>query len=252
MGSGEATPRIEVRDLRKRFDGAWAVSGVSFEVRAGEIFGLLGPNGAGKTTTLRVLATLLRPTAGDALVNGYSVVREPQKVRAQLGVLPERAGLYDRLTAAENVRYFARLHGLPSGAIEERLRKLFDALEIDYGDKRAGRLSKGMRQKVALAAALIHEPPVLILDEPTSGLDVLAARKVRQFILRCKGPERAILLSTHLMHEAEALCDRIAIVHQGRILAVGTMEELRAASGARGLEEIFVRLVEEAQQEVGL
>ncbi len=236
---------IQVSNVWKEFDGFVAVDGISFEARPGEVFGLLGPNGAGKTTTLRMITTVLRPTRGEITVGGRDALSEPEEVRCLLGVLTENTGLYARLTAEENVRYFAHLRDMPKEKIESRIAEIFPLLGIDeYAGKRAGKLSKGMNQKVALAAAILHDPPVLIFDEPTSGLDVMSARQVRAFIERYRGTDKTVLLSTHLMPEAEALCDRIAIIHRGRIVAVGAFEELQRLSGEKSLEEIFVRLVE--------
>jgi sodium transport system ATP-binding protein len=239
---------IEVFNLKKYFGVTKAVDGVNFTVERGEIFGLLGPNGAGKTTTLRMLATILQPTEGDASINGYSICRDPQQVRRQLGVLAEQTGLYDRLTAEENVRYFASLRRLPESVINHRIAELFPKLGIDkYAHKRAVQLSKGMKQKVAIAIAIIHDPPVMIFDEPTSGLDVIAAREVREFINSCKRSDKSLILSTHIMSEAEKLCDRIAIINGGKIIAMGTFAELQRRSGERELEEIFVKLVLEGE-----
>lgn len=213
-----------------------------------EIFGLLGPNGAGKTTTLRMIATILQPTEGDAVINGYSIRLKPEQVRQQIGVLAEHTGLYDRLTAEENVRYFARLRRLSEDTINRRINELFPRLGIDkYAHKRASQLSKGMKQKVAVMIAIIHDPTVMIFDEPTSGLDVIAAREVREFIKACKRSDKSLILSTHIMSEAEKLCDRIAIINSGKIVASGTFAELQQHSGKRELEEIFVKLVEEGE-----
>lgn len=234
---------IEVRDLRKSFGKFVAVDGLSFSVKPGEIFGLLGPNGAGKTTTLRMISTILKPDAGSITVNGSDVLQEPERVRAQLGVVAESTGLYDRLT--ENIRYFARLRGLSEEQITERVQQLASRLGLDeFMHKRAGQLSRGMKQKVSIAIALIHDPPVLIFDEPTVGLDVMTARQVRQFIKECRRPDKCVLFSTHIMSEVERLCDRVAIIHKGKLVALGTLSELRQRSGQEDLEEIFVELVE--------
>lgn len=239
---------VQVSNLQKKFYETLVLKGVSFIVHKGEIFGFLGPNGAGKTTTLRILATILQPTEGDAIINGYSIRQNPEKVRQHLGVLAEHTGLYDRLTVEENVRYFARLRRLPEEVITRRITELFPKLAIDkYAHKRAGQLSKGMKQKIALVIAIIHDPPVMIFDEPTSGLDVIAAREVREFIRACKYADKSLILSTHIMSEAEKLCDQIAIIDGGKIVAVGTFAELQQRSGERELEEIFVRLVEEGE-----
>jgi len=236
---------IRVSNLRKDFGNFPAVDDVSFDVNPGEIFGLLGPNGAGKTTTLRMLTTILRPTGGDITVNGASVCREPERVRSQLGVLAEATGLYDRLTVEENVRYFARLRNMSEDQIKDRMSEIFPPLAInEYAKKRAGTLSKGMKQKAALAIAIIHNPPVILFDEPTSGLDVMSARQVLEFIESYKGTDKTVILSTHLMHEAERLCTRIAIINKGKVVAIGTFAELQKKSGHMGLEEIFVGLME--------
>ncbi|MCS6937135.1 MAG: ATP-binding cassette domain-containing protein [Candidatus Bipolaricaulota bacterium] len=236
---------IEVKDLRKSFGKFVAVDGLSFSVKPGEIFGLLGPNGAGKTTTLRMISTVLKPDAGLITVNGYDARREPERVRAQLGVVAESNGLYDRLTALENMRYFARLYGLSEEKITERVRELAPRLGLDeFMHKRAGQFSRGMKQKVSIAIALLHDPPVLIFDEPTVGLDVMTARQVRQFIKECRRPDKCVIFSTHIMSEVERLCDRIGIIHKGRLVALGTLSELRQRSGQHDLEEIFVELVE--------
>jgi sodium transport system ATP-binding protein len=241
---------IQVTQLRKVFGDFVAVNGINFDIKAGEIFGLLGPNGAGKTTTLRLLTTVLKPTDGDITVNGHSVTNDPEKVRHHLGVLAEATGLYDRLTVKENVRYFARLRDMTDKQITARMEQIFPPLGIDeFENKRAGDLSKGMKQKTAIAIAIIHDPPVILFDEPTSGLDVMSARQVVEFIEGYKGTNKTVILSTHLMHEAEKLCDRIAIVNKGVISAIGTYEELQNQSGEKGLEDIFLKLVQEATHE---
>jgi len=237
---------IEVQNLVKHFGPIRAVDGVSFVCRDGEVFGLLGPNGAGKTTTLRMLATMLQPVAGTARVDGRDVLKEPAEVRQAIGVLPETVGLYGRLTAREQLRYFGKLYGLADAAIERRIEELLAMLEMaDYADRRCEGFSKGMRQKVALGRALIHDPRTMILDEPTAGLDVMSARSVREFIDRFRREGRCVLLSTHVMSEAERLCDRIAIIHKGKIMVQGTLDELRQRTGEENLEEAFVRLVGE-------
>ena len=259
---------IEVRDLRKSFQTprpprsgfsltrraaggsgrVVAVDGVSFAARPGEIFGVLGPNGAGKTTTLRLLATTITPDAGSATVYGHDIVREPVQVRRNLGVLTANIGLYPRLTARENVAYFARLYGLEPAAAERRIRELFHLLDMEsYADRRTDTFSTGMKQKVAIARAVVHDPPVMIFDEPTSGLDVLGARTVVEFVRSCREQGKCVLLSTHQMVEVAKLCDRVAIIHAGRIQATGTVPELLARTGASDLEEAFLSLVDGAQ-----
>lgn len=228
---------------------------VSFDVRPGEVVGLLGPNGAGKTTTLRMLSTTLRPTSGTARIAGYDVVREPDRVRASIGVLPTDPGLYGRLTAEENLRFFGRLAGLSGAELERRIDRLLKWLGMDeHRKRRTEGFSKGMRQKIALARSILHEPPVLILDEPTAGLDVSAARTIIDFIQESKAAGRTVLFSSHYLVEAERVCDRIAIIADGRIRATGTPEEICREAGADTLEDAFLTLVygEQTKPEVSL
>lgn len=236
---------VEAINLEKRFRSFHAVRGVSFQCHAGEVFGLLGPNGAGKTTTIRLLTTILRPTAGTAMVAGHDVIREPEQVRRSIGVLPENAGVYGRLTARDAVRYAGRLYGVPPEELEPRIDAIFEALELtEHVDRLTDTFSKGMKQKVNIARTLVHNPPVVFLDEPTSGLDVISARSVRDFIQRFKREGRCVIMSTHIMEEAERLCDRVAIIAGGRVRAMGGLAELKAGSGL-DLEEIFMQLVEQ-------
>ncbi len=236
---------IQVENLSKIYGRVRAVDGASFSCRRGEVFGLLGPNGAGKSTTLRVLATVIRPTGGRALVAGYDVTRAPGEVRRRIGVLPEQTGVYQRLTARECVRYFGRLHGVPAARLEATIEELLGTLGLtEDADRPTGQFSRGMRQKVAIAQALVHAPEVVFLDEPTAGLDVLSARAVREVIARLRAEGRCVVLSTHVMDEAERLCDRVGVIHRGRIVAEGPVGEVR---GANRLEEIFVQLVGEPQ-----
>ncbi len=228
---------------------------VSFDVRPGEVVGLLGPNGAGKTTTLRMLSTTLRPTSGTARIAGYDVVREPDEVRASIGVLPTDPGLYGRLTAEENLRFFGRLAGLSGAELERRIDRLLKWLGMDeHRKRRTEGFSKGMRQKIALARSILHEPPVLILDEPTAGLDVSAARTIIDFIQESKAAGRTVLFSSHYLVEAERVCDRIAIIADGRIRATGTPKEICREAGADTLEDAFLTLVygEQTKPEVSL
>lgn len=236
---------IEVIGLRKRFRTLDAVRGVSFHCYAGEVFGLLGPNGAGKTTTIRMLTTILRPTAGTARVFGHDVIREPDAVRRVIGVLPENAGVYGRLTARDTIRYTGRLHGMSAEVLEARIDALGEALDLGpHMDRLTETFSRGMKQKVNIARALVHNPRVVFLDEPTAGLDVISARSVREFVLRFKQEGRCVVLSTHVMEEAERLCDRVAIISGGVMRAQGRLADLKAQTGL-GLEEIFVQLVEQ-------
>ncbi|HAA49820.1 MAG TPA: ABC transporter ATP-binding protein [Planctomycetaceae bacterium] len=240
---------IKVQDLSKRFPDLHqgevvALDGVSFSVAAGEVFGLLGPNGAGKTTCLRLLSTVLAPTSGTASVDGCDIVTKPDAVRSRIGFLSGTTGLYDRMTARETVEYFGQLYGLDDDQLSGRIQEIFTTLSIhDFADTLTGRLSTGMRQKVSIARALIHDPPVLIFDEPTTGLDVLVARAVVDTVETLKNQGKSIVYSTHIMSEAERLCDRLAIIHRGRILAMGTLDELLASSQQPNLEGLFFELV---------
>ena len=221
-----------------------AVDDVSFICPPGKVYGLLGANGAGKTTTLRLLATLLQPTSGRAVVAGYDVVAEPDRVRARVGFLAASTALYDRLTARETIAYFGRLNGMSEGRLAERIRQLAEQLELDeFLDRRVGKCSTGMKQKTSIARTLVHDPPVLILDEPTLGLDVMTARAVVRFVRDCAADGRTVIYSTHVMSEVAKLCDVVGIIHQGRLVAEGALDELRARFGQTDLEEIFVRAV---------
>jgi sodium transport system ATP-binding protein len=243
---------IDVENLIKHFGAVRAVDGLSFTAEEGEILGLLGPNGAGKTTTLRMLSTVLRPSGGTARVSGHDLIREPSAVRAALGVLPEYWGLYGRLTPREHLRYFGRLYGMEASRLERRIDEVIALLEIgEYSDRRCEPFSKGMKQKVALGRAMIHDPRHLLLDEPTAGLDVMSARGVRELIARFRDEGRCIILSTHILAEAERLCDRLALIHRGRIVAGGTPDDVRRQAGRESLEEAFVSLVGEPTAEEG-
>jgi sodium transport system ATP-binding protein len=222
-----------------------AVDDVSFEARPGEVFGLLGPNGAGKTTALRMLSTILRPTSGRVLVDGVDAVARPDEVRRRLGFLSGATGVYDRLTPREQARYYARLHGLEGEHLERRVSETLRILHAEeFADRPCGTLSSGQKQKASLARTVVHDPPVLVLDEPTANLDVLVARSVTEFIRSARSTGRTVILSTHDMGEAERLCDRLAVVHRGRVRAMGTTAAVReAAGGAPDLETAFFRLV---------
>ncbi len=237
---------IQCEALTKRFGEFTAVDHVSFEVGNGKVFGLLGPNGAGKTTTMRLLSTLLKPTSGTATVAGHDLLREPQKVRASIGVLPEDTGLYDRLTPREHLLYYGRLHRMPEDLLRKRGDELLDIMELkDRANTKVGDFSKGMKQKVALLRAFIHDPPVLLLDEPTAGLDVMSARSIQGFVERFRKEGKAIMISTHNMTEAQKLCDRVAIIDHAKIVAAGTVAELQKRTSQKDLESIFVQLVTE-------
>lgn len=234
---------IRCDSLTKSFGHYAAVDQVSFEVDAKEVFGLLGPNGAGKTTTLRLLSTLLRPTSGTASVAGYNIREDPQRVRSSIGVLPEDSGLYDRLTPREHLLYYGRLHGLPQSILRKRSDELLNIMDLtNRADSRVGSFSKGMKKKVALLRAFIHDPPILLLDEPTTGLDVISTRSIHAFVKQLREDGKAIIISTHNMGEAEALCSRIGVIDHGKMIAVGTFEELQTKTSKKDLESIFVQL----------
>jgi len=245
---------IEVEGLCKSFPdrkrGAiHAVQNVSFRVQPGQIYGLLGANGAGKTTTLRLLATLLEPTAGVARVAGADVALDPTRVRAHVGFLGASTALYGRLTARETIAYFGRLNGLSDAAIRERIRVLAERLDMnDFLDRRVDKFSTGMKQKVSIARTLVHDPAVMIFDEPTLGLDVLAARTIVHFIRECRDRGKTVVYSTHVMSEVEKLCDVVGIVHGGRLLTEGTLPELKLRYRQNDMEEIFVQAIGGEQQ----
>jgi len=243
---------IEAQKLCKEFQDKKrgkirAVEQVSFRCLPGQIYGLLGANGAGKTTTLRMLATILKPTDGTALVGGYDVVKEPEKVRAHVGFLSTATALYGRLTAQEMVEYFGRLYGLDNSTLKRRIDEVFGRLGMDeFRDRRCDKLSTGMKQKVSIARTLVHDPPVMIFDEPTLGLDVMTARTIVDFIRECRQQGKTVIFSTHVMSEVEKLCDTIGIIHNGKLLAEGTLAELRQRYQQPDLEEVFVHVVEAA------
>jgi sodium transport system ATP-binding protein len=235
---------IELERLNKRFGARTAVEDVSFSARDGQITGLLGPNGAGKTTTLRMLYALLRPDSGRVTVDGIDAALQPLEVRRRLGVLPDARGLYKRLSARENISYFAQLHGLTPALIRQRSDALIQALAMqDIAERRVEGFSQGERVKTAIARALVHDPRHIVLDEPTNGLDVIATRGLRDFLRQLKSEGRCVLFSTHIMQEVAALCDRIVIIAGGRVVADGTPEALRELAGEQSLEEAFVKLI---------
>jgi len=223
-----------------------AVDGVTLGVQPGEIYGLLGANGAGKTTVMRLLATLLRPTSGSATVAGHDVVTESRAVRAQVGFLAASTALYGRLTAREVITYFGELNGLSAAAVRGRVAQLADELDMhEFLDRRCEGFSTGMKQKTSIARTLVHDPAVMIFDEPTLGLDVTTARAIVRFVRECRTRGKTVIYSTHLMHEVEKLCDRIGIIHRGRLLAEGTLAELRQRTGEEDLDEVFLKLIGE-------
>ncbi len=236
---------IKIQKISKEFKKVKAVDELSFTVNSGEIVGLLGENGAGKTTTLRMLATMLKPTDGTAKINGYDIIQESQKVRGQIGILfGGEVGLYDRLTARENIRYFAQLNGMSKEEADKSINELTKALGMEeYIDRKVGKFSRGMKQKVAIARSIVHRPKVMLFDEPTAGLDVTAARIVQDFILQCKNDNIAIIFSSHSMAEVEKLCDRIVIINKGRVVEEGTVPELKQKYDNESMEDIFMSLV---------
>ena len=240
---------VEVFDLHKVYPDLvrgdfTALGGISFSASEGEVFGLLGPNGAGKTTALRILSTVVEPTSGGARVDGLDVATQPSQVRQRLGFISANTAVYDRMTAWEMVEYFGRLYGMESKALTERMELLFERLQMqDIRDLLGSKMSTGMKQKVSIARAIVHDPPVLIFDEATSGLDIFVARALLDAVDELRQQGKCIIFSTHIMREAERLCDRLAIMHRGNILAIGHLEEMREEHEEQDLEEIFFRLV---------
>ena len=242
---------IRVQKLSKEFSDLKrgnfvALDRVSFDVQAGEIFGLLGPNGAGKTTCLRILSTVLQPTGGRASIDEIDVTLDPEAVRHRIGFMSNNTGIYDRMTAWELVEYFGRLYGIEDDALHARMEEIFHTLQMDdIRDRLGSKLSTGMKQKVSIARTIVHDPPVMIFDEPTSGLDVLVARNVLKTIEALRDQGKCIIFSTHIMREVEKLCDRIAVIHRGRILALGSVEELGNQHDESDMEELFFQLIQD-------
>lgn len=247
--ASSARNAIEAAGLRKLFvdpkrGRVEALCGLDLECRQGEIFGLLGPNGAGKTTSLRVLATLLAPTSGTARVDGIDVAADPLEVRRRIGFLSGTTGLYPRLTPRETLAYFGKLHGIEASELDRRIDAMLDRFGMrEYADARCESLSTGQKQKVSISRAVLHDPPVLILDEPTTGLDVLASAAMIEFIESRRAAGTCVLFSTHVLSEAERLCDRIGIIFRGRLLAAGTIAELSERTGKKWLADVFLEVV---------
>jgi sodium transport system ATP-binding protein len=245
---------IEARTLTKAYSDlvrgdVLALCDVTFSAGPGQIYGLLGPNGAGKTTALRILSTVLEPTSGSATVCGFDCVTQPEMVRHQIGFISANTAVYDRMTAWEMVGYFGRLYGMEEEDLRERMELLFDRFQMqEIRDMLGAKMSTGMKQKVSIARAIVHDPPVLIFDEATTGLDVLVARALLDAVAELRDQGKCILFSTHIMREAERLCDRIAIMHRGHILAEGTLDELRDQHEERDLEELFFQLIRRQQE----
>jgi len=234
---------IRVEGLQKRFGSVTAVNGVSFTAPDGAVTGLLGPNGAGKTTALRMIYGLMEPDGGRIEIDGRDLRDDPLGAQARLGVLPDVAGLYPRLTAREHIHYFGRLHGLNGAELNTGTQHWIDLLDMRaFADRRVAGFSHGERTKVALARALVHRPQNILLDEPTNGLDVMSTRAVRDLIRRLRADGRCVLFSSHVMQEVSALCDRIVILAKGRVAAHGSPDELLALSGKSSLEDAFVAL----------
>jgi sodium transport system ATP-binding protein len=240
---------IHVRELTKSYAdlerGRFvALAGVSFDALPGQIYGLLGPNGAGKTTLLRILSTVLQPTTGTATINGYNVLTQPALVRRQIGFVSANTAVYDRMTAWEMVEYFGRLHGLAGDGLRSRMERIFGQLQMnEIRNVLGAKMSTGMKQKVSIARALVHDPPVLIFDEATVGLDVLVARALMTVVAELREQGKCIIYSTHIMREVERLCDRIAVVHRGHIVAEGTLRSLLEEHGENDFEELFFHLI---------
>jgi len=235
---------IVVTNLHKSFGKVKAVRGVSFEAKDGEITGLLGPNGAGKTTTLRMLYSLLPPDQGQIRIDGLDPTRDAMAIKRTLGVVPDGRGLYTRLTARENIRYYGELHGLAKAALERRMEELVHTLDMaDFIDRRTEGFSHGQRVKVAIARAMVHGPQTVLMDEPSNGLDVMSTRALREYIRGLRSGGHSVVLSTHIMQEVAALCDRIVIIAKGEVAANGTATELLQRSGCASLEDAFVKLI---------
>lgn len=235
---------IEVKDVYKSFGEVEALRGMSFSAPDGQITGLLGPNGAGKTTTLRILYAVLKPDQGSATIDGHDTLTGLDEVRRRVGALPDNHGLYPRLTARENIRYYGQLHGLKNSELEQNMERLIDMFEMqDIADRRTEGFSNGERIKTAIARALVHKPQNVLLDEPTNGLDVMSTRNMRTFIRRLRDDGRTVLFSSHIMQEVSALCDHIVVIARGSVVASGTSNELRERTGKSNLEDAFVSVI---------
>ena len=240
---------IHVRQLVKSYpdiqQGTYvAVDGISFDAMPGQIFGLLGPNGAGKTTVLRILSTVLKPTSGKVTINGFDVVKQAEQVRRQIGFVSTNTGIYDRMSGWELVEFFGQLYDMSMDLLHERMETLFDRFQMNsFRDVPCSHMSTGMKQKVSIARAMIHDPPILVFDEATSGLDILAAREVLATVEQLASQGKCVLFSSHIMTEVKRICDRLAIMHRGKILAHGSFDELKETFGDVELEELFYDLL---------
>ncbi len=234
---------VKVDRLEKALGKNRVLRGISLEAGSGEIFGLLGPNGAGKTTTLRIICTLLAPDSGSVKVLGFDTRSAPEEVRRRVGVVTADIGVYPRLSARENIVYFAELSGVLNGELQHRVDSVLERLDmVSFANQRAESLSSGQKQKVAIARAIVHDPEVLMFDEPTSNLDVLASREIRNFMVESRGRGKCVIFSTHVLHDAERLCDRVTILHEGTVVATGPTADVRGSH--RDLEDAFLELVE--------
>ena len=246
---------IHVRNLTKQYNelssgGFLALKGISFDAMPGQIFGLLGPNGAGKTTALRILSTVLKPTSGTAIVNGFEVTTDPDQVRRQIGFVSTNTAIYDRMTAWEMVQFYGALYQMDPEKLQIRMESLFSKFQMNnIRNMLCSKMSTGMKQKVSIARAIVHDPPVLVFDEATSGLDILVAREVLDTIEQLADHGKCVIFSTHIMSEVSRLCDRIAIMNHGNILAEGTIAELGEDHDEPDLEELFYRLISESEKQ---
>jgi sodium transport system ATP-binding protein len=230
-----------------------AVDGVSFRAVPGQIFGLLGVNGAGKTTVLRMLSTVIKPTSGTATVAGHDILQAPPRVRASIGFMSSSTALYGRLTAEEMIRYFGELYGLDKSTLRSRMAEVMDKLQIaEFADRLCDKLSTGQKQRVSIARTILHDPPVLFFDEPTVGLDVVTSQTVMEFIEEMRTQGKTVVFSTHIMSEVDRLCDHVAIIHGGRIMAEGSVADLKQQSGEESLERAFLRLVKFESEYAGV
>ena len=238
------------KELQTNAKTATAVNGLSFECQPGRVFSLLGPNGAGKTTTLRMLATLVKPSAGQIQIQGIDAIQQPEEARKHIGFLTGSTGLYARLTPVELIDYYADLYGVEKNIRETRKKELFDLLDMnDFLQQRIGKLSTGMKQKVSICRTMIHDPSVVIFDEPTSGLDVITAENIIKLIRSCKDQGKTVIFSSHIMSEVDLLCDDLAIVHKGQLKYSGTMDEFKAQMQTKNLTEEFIRIVQSQNQD---
>lgn len=241
---------IEIKNISKKFGSFTALDNINLDIKEGEVLGLLGENGAGKTTLLRILSTVIKPTSGSASVGGSDILKKEDDVRSSIGILfGGETGLYDRLTARENIEYFAKLNDMPNNEINSRIEELSEIFGMEeYIDKKVGGFSKGMKQKVSFARAIVHNPKIMLLDEPTSGLDVTAIEDVHEFINTCKKDGKTTIFSSHTMSEVEKLCDKIAIIHKGKIKDIGTISELKLKYNSEDMTQVFTKLVGDSNE----